>query len=141
MLKAKASLAWFAAAAFVFSMSRSPLTTAQEKSSLSGPSDVKYRINNRDVLQVSVYRHPELSRTVVVTEDGNITLPSLNVVKAAGLSPIALASLLRDKLESVLPEPQVTVIVKVQHGPSPPLYLEDGPRDIPPPQYQSCCVA
>lgn len=142
MLKATTSLAWFAMVAFVFCALCSSVATGQEKSSSNGASDEKYRINNGDVLQISVYQHPEFSSTVVVTGDGIITLPSINAVKAAGLSPTALASLLsllRDKLESVLPGPQVTVIVKIQHGPSPLLHLEEGPRDILPPQH--CCIA
>lgn len=139
MLKATTSLAWFAMVAFVFCALCSSVATGQEKSTSNGASDEKYRINNGDLLQISVYQHPEFSSTVVVTGDGIITLPSINAVKAAGLSPTALASLLRDKLESVLPGPQVTVIVKIQHGPSSLLHLEEGPRDILPPQH--CCIA
>ena len=139
MLKATTSLAWFAIVAFVFCTLCSCIATGQEKPSSNGASDEKYRINNGDVLQVSVYQHPEFSRTVVVTGDGIITMPSMNAVKAAGLSPTALASLLRDKLESVLPRPQVTVIVKIQHDPYPLLHLEEGPRDILLPH--SCCIA
>ena len=141
MLKATTSLAWFATVAFVFYALCSSVATGQEKPSSKGVSDEKCRINNGDVLQISVYQHPEFSRTVVVTGDGIITLPSMNAVKAAGLSPTALASLLRDKLVSVLPGPQVTVIVKIQHDPYPLLHLEEGPRDIPPPQHHSCCIA
>ena len=132
MLKRMTSLAWFAAVIFVFS----GVVAAQEKPLPKAPPEAEYRICTGDVLQISIYQHAELSRTVVVTPDGNITLPSVNAVKAVGLSPTALASLLRDKLQSVMPDAHVTVIVKVHHAPAFPLRREPWPRDITPPEHQ-----
>lgn len=135
MLKAKTSLAWFVAVVFgCFGVAR-----AQNKPLPKAPSDTEYRICTGDVLQIAIYQHPELSKAVVVTHEGNITLPSVSVVKAVGLSPGALASLLRDKLQSVVPDAQVTVIVKVHTGPPVPLRREPWPRDILPPDHQGCC--
>ena len=134
MLKTQTPLPWFAAVAFVCS----GVVRAQEKPLPKAP-DTEYRICTGDVLQISIYQHPELSKAVVVTQEGNITLPSVNAVKAVGLSPAALASLLHDKLQSVVPAPHVTVTVKVHHGPPVPLPLEPWPRDIPPPEHQGCC--
>ena len=135
MHKAETPLAWFAAVALVCS----GVVSAQEKPLPKAPSDPEYRICTGDVLQISIYQHPELSKVVVVTQEGNITLPSVNAMKAVGLSPVALASLLRDQLKSVVPDAQVTVTVKIHHGPPVPLRREPWPRDITPPDHQSCC--
>jgi hypothetical protein len=135
MLRAETPLAWFAAVALVCS----GVVRAQEKPLPKGPSDTEYRICTGDVLQISIYQHPELSKVVVVTQEGNITLPSVNAMKAVGLSTVALASLLRDQLKSVVPDAQVTVTVKIHHGPPVPLRREPWPRDITPPDHQGCC--
>ena len=134
MLKAKAPLAFFVAVVF----GCSGVMSAQTKPFLR-PSDSVYRICTGDVVEISIYQHPELSKTVVVTQEGNIALPSVKAVKAVGQSPMALASLLRDKLQSVVPDAQVTIIVKVHHGPLEPLRREPWPRDITPPDHRGCC--
>jgi protein involved in polysaccharide export with SLBB domain len=115
----------------------SGVATPQDKPLPKAAPDAEYRICTGDVLQISIYQHPELSKAVVVTQEGTITLPSVNVVKAVGLSPVALASLLRDKLQSAMPDAQVTVIVKIHHLPPVPLRREPWPRDITPPEHQA----
>src|SRR3974390_3477143 len=131
MVTVKTPLAWITAAVFVCS----DAANAQTKPLPKIP-DAEYRICTEDVLQISIYQHPELSKTVVVTQEGNITLPSVNALKVVGLSPLALASLLRDKLQSVVPDAQVKVTVKIRHMPPVPLRREPWPRDITPPEHQ-----
>jgi len=63
-----------------------------------------------DQLEVSVRRAPEVSRTVVIRSDGNITLPIVQDVKAAGLTPHQLTDALTALLSKRLIEPEVTVI-------------------------------
>lgn len=72
-----------------------------------------YHIYAGDVLQISVYQHPELSKTVVVSSKGNINLPWLNSAKVAGLSVEAVSNLLREKLQKSC----VSVTVKRRNGP------------------------
>lgn len=85
-----------------------PPTTSAELPS----SSKSYKVGVEDELQISVWREPELSTSVVVRPDGMITLPLLNDVKAAGLRCEELQTLLTEKLKSFVNEPQVTVIVK-----------------------------
>ena len=132
MLDTKLVLAWLAAVLF----SCCGVGAAQEKPFPKAPSDTEYRICTGDVLQISVDQHPEWSRAVIVTQEGNITLSPVNVVKAVGLSPAALASLLRGKLQSVISDAHVTVTVKVHHLPPVPLRREPWPRDLPQPERQ-----
>jgi hypothetical protein len=94
-----------------------------------------YHIGIGDVLQVSIWRHPELSRTTPVKPDGKITLPLLKELKVSGLSPMDLLCLVRHKLERKIPNPQVTVIVKWVKSAHPGVYLEPSPQeDTPSPE-------
>jgi hypothetical protein len=91
-----------------------------------------YYICAGDVLQISVYQHPELSKTVVVRSNDDINLPWLNAAKVAGLSVQAASDLLRQTLPSAVDKSCVTVTVKRRKGP---WVLEKEPFfiDVPPP--------
>ncbi len=53
------------------------------------------------MLDVSVWKEPEVSRVVPVRPDGNISLPLLNDVQAAGLTPSQLAAQITDQPEKI----------------------------------------
>ena len=63
-----------------------------------------------DQVEVLVWRVPEASRTVIVRADGKISLPILQDVSAAGLTPRELASNLTKLFSARLLNPEVTVI-------------------------------
>ena len=71
----------------------------------------QYRIGPGDQLQISVWQHPELSPSVTVLHDGEISLPLIGEVKASGLEEKELAVLVRDKLAEYVRSPEVTVTV------------------------------
>lgn len=70
-----------------------------------------YRIGAEDMLRVSVWKEPEFTATLPVRTDGKISVPLLNDVQAAGLTPTELASALTSKLKKYVDDPRVTVIV------------------------------
>lgn len=70
-----------------------------------------YRIGPQDVLKIDVWKEDQLTRTVPVRPDGKISLPLLNDVQAAGLTPMDLATSIRDGLKKFINDPQVTVTV------------------------------
>jgi len=74
-------------------------------------TDANYTIGAQDVLDISVWKEPEVSRVVPVRPDGKISLPLLNDVQAAGLTPAALAAQITESLKKFVTNPQVTVIV------------------------------
>jgi len=74
-------------------------------------TDPAYMIGPEDVLDINVWKEPDMSRVVPVRPDGRISLPLINDVQASGLSPQELAATLTDRLRKYLNEPQVTVIV------------------------------
>jgi polysaccharide export outer membrane protein len=71
-----------------------------------------YRIGREDALDISVWRDPDLSRTLPVRPDGYVTLPIAGEVKAAGKTTEELAKELRAKLAPFVQEPRVTVMVR-----------------------------
>jgi polysaccharide biosynthesis/export protein len=70
----------------------------------------EYLLYEGDQIEISVWRTPEVSRTVVVRPDGMISLPLVPEVKAAGLTPRELAENVRAALAVRLVNPEVTVI-------------------------------
>lgn len=73
------------------------------------PAD--YVIGADDTLRISVWKEPDLNATLPVRPDGKISLPLLNDVPAAGLTPMELASSITEKLKKYLADPRVTVVV------------------------------
>ncbi|MGC2769229.1 MAG: polysaccharide biosynthesis/export family protein [Candidatus Acidiferrum sp.] len=71
----------------------------------------EYRIGAQDVLQIDVWKEPEITRTIPVRPDGKISLPLLNDVQASGLTAMQLAGVIREGLTKYLTNPQVTVTV------------------------------
>lgn len=73
--------------------------------------DANYRIGVGDVLSVDVWKEPELTHTTPVRPDGKISLPLLDDMPAAGLTPTQLASAITGQLREFLVNPHVTVMV------------------------------
>src|SRR5216683_301161 len=74
-------------------------------------NDAEYKIGPQDVLRIDVWKEAEVSRAVPVRPDGKISLPLLNDVQAAGLTPMKLAAVIADGLTKYINNPQVTVTV------------------------------
>jgi polysaccharide export outer membrane protein len=74
-------------------------------------ADPSYIIGADDVLDISVWKEPDVSRSVPVRPDGKISLPLVSDVQAAGLTPTQLAADLTTRLKKFLNDPQVTVVV------------------------------
>jgi polysaccharide export outer membrane protein len=83
-------------------------SSSSPPASMAGPT---YTIGADDVLLVSVWKEPDLTTTLPVRPDGNISLPLLNDVVAAGLSPTQLAASITEKLKKFVADPRVTVVV------------------------------
>ncbi len=76
------------------------------------PADsANYVIGPEDVLDIYVWKEKDLSRTVPVRLDGKISLPLVDEIQAAGLTPLQLKELLMQRLEEFLGVPSIFVIV------------------------------
>jgi polysaccharide biosynthesis/export protein len=79
----------------------------------AAPVDPKsYVIGPEDILLIRVWREAELSGAVQVRPDGKITLPLINEVQAAGLTPEALKTKLVEALNEFINKPEVIVSVQ-----------------------------
>jgi polysaccharide export outer membrane protein len=74
-------------------------------------NDPEYKIGAQDLLRVDIWKEDQLTRTVPVRPDGKITLPLLNDLQAAGLTPMQLAAAISEGLKKFINSPQVTVTV------------------------------
>jgi polysaccharide export outer membrane protein len=75
-----------------------------------------FRIGPEDVLDVQVWKNAELSRVVPVRPDGMISLPLVNDIRAAGLTPTELRQQITQRLSEFVPSPEVSVIVREVHS-------------------------
>jgi polysaccharide export outer membrane protein len=94
--------------------SAQPQGAADERAAMmkTGAGAPNYVIGAQDVLDISVWKEPELTRVVPVRPDGKISLPLLNDVQAAGLTPAQLEAQITESFKKYVTNPQVTVIVK-----------------------------
>jgi polysaccharide export outer membrane protein len=75
-----------------------------------------YTIGADDTLHVTVWKEPEMSATLPVRPDGKISLPLLDDVQAAGMTPMELAASIKEKLKKYISDPRVTVVVTAMNS-------------------------
>lgn len=75
-----------------------------------------FRIGPEDILDVQVWKNSDLSRVVPVRPDGMISLPLVNDIRAAGLTPVELRTQITERLAEFIPSPEVSVIVREVHS-------------------------
>jgi polysaccharide export outer membrane protein len=75
-----------------------------------------YVIGVEDLLAIHLWKEPEISRRVPVRPDGKISLPLVNDVQAAGLTPSRLAEVLTEAFSRHMTEAEVAVIVEQVHS-------------------------
>jgi polysaccharide biosynthesis/export protein len=90
----------------------SAAATPDASGSAAKPHDDTFVIGNDDVLAVSVWKEPDISRSVPVRSDGKISLPLVGELQATGQTPLKLEQDIAAKLKSYIEEPDVTVIVQ-----------------------------
>lgn len=78
----------------------------------------EYIIGAGDILNIFVYRAPELSVDIPVRPDGRISTPLAPDIIALGRTPSQLAAVLQDQLRKYVRDPNVTVMVTSFSGPA-----------------------
>lgn len=99
----------FVTAAIVLGIARLAGASQQPAKADRTDQKVDYLIGPADLLQIFVWKEPELSRDVTVRLDGKITVPLLGDVEAAGRTPQQLGDELAKSLAKFLETPRVTV--------------------------------
>jgi polysaccharide biosynthesis/export protein len=72
----------------------------------------EYVIGPSDVLAVTVWKEPDISRTLPVRPDGKISLPLVGELQASGLTASKLQDVITQKLKDYIENPQVNVVVQ-----------------------------
>ena len=75
-----------------------------------------YGIQPGDVLEIMVWREPDLQREVLVRADGGISFPLAGEIAARGWTTTKLTEVLTSKLSEYIPDPVVTVSVQQMAG-------------------------
>jgi polysaccharide export outer membrane protein len=86
------------------------LLQKQSQAEVAADSHV-YVIGSEDVLYIHVWKEETLSKTVPVRLDGKISLPLIDEIQAAGLTPLQLKEILIQRLKEFIDIPNVSVMV------------------------------
>src|SRR4030095_4649510 len=96
--------ALFAATAPIAAQDAAPVTNRVPANNNIG----SYVVGPEDVIDVFVWKEPELSTTVTIRPDGMITLPLAGALQASGSTPADLADQIADRLKQYIDRPLVT---------------------------------
>jgi len=91
------------------------LSKKEAQAEVAADSD-RYVIGSEDVLYIHVWKEETLSKTVSVRMDGKISMPLIDEIQAAGLTPLKLKEILTERLKEFVEIPTVTVIVMEANG-------------------------
>ena len=86
------------------------LSKKEAQAEVAADSD-QYFIGSEDVLYIHVWKEESLTRTIPVRMDGKISLPLIQEIKAAGLTPLQLKEVLTTRFKEFIENPIVSVTV------------------------------
>lgn len=78
---------------------------------ISPPDQEKYQLGPEDVLEVSVWKEPDMTKQLVVRPDGKISYPLIGEIPAAGKTVKQVQEEISRKLEKFVTDASVTVIL------------------------------
>jgi polysaccharide biosynthesis/export protein len=118
---AHAGASWLAAMSAIIAailMTACATTAYPPAPASAGNVDYNYHIGPTDIVNVIVWRNPELSMTVPVRPDGKITTPLIDDLDALGKTPSELERDMEKALVKYIRDPVVTVVVTNFAGPA-----------------------
>ncbi|MHB8481134.1 MAG: polysaccharide biosynthesis/export family protein [Nitrospiria bacterium] len=87
----------------------SPLNSSEDTPKNAPPD---YILGPEDIIDVSVWKNDNLSKTVLIRPDGKISLPLIGDVQAAGLTTAQLRDSIKSRLKEYKETPEVSIIVR-----------------------------
>jgi polysaccharide export outer membrane protein len=75
-----------------------------------------YVLGSDDQLHITVWKETDFTVTLPVRPDGKISLPLINDIQAAGLTPMQLRDSITEKLKKYIADPRVTVVVTAMNS-------------------------
>jgi polysaccharide export outer membrane protein len=108
-------VAWYAMSGWAQDAKAAKKTEATE-AKWAGVSGPDYILGADDQLHITVWKEPDLTAALPVRPDGKISMPLINDIPAAGLTPMQLADSITEKLKKYIADPRVTVVVTAMHS-------------------------
>jgi polysaccharide export outer membrane protein len=91
-------------------------STVQAQAAAAQVVEDKYQLGPEDVVEISVWKEPDLTKQLAIRPDGKISYPLIGEVQAAGKTVKQLREEISKRLEKYVTDAQVTVIlVKTQY--------------------------
>jgi polysaccharide export outer membrane protein len=106
-----------ATAAILFSCAMAHASSEERTDIPREYGDEEYRLGPEDVLDIFVWKEPDLTTSAVIRPDGFISLPLVNEMLASGKTVEELQQEIRDRLTEFLSAPVVSVILKEINSP------------------------
>jgi polysaccharide export outer membrane protein len=91
-------------------------STAVMPLSAASADDGSYQIQPGDVLQISVWKEPDLQAETLVRPDGGISFPLAGDLVVSGLTVAQAGAALTERIKRYIPDPVVTVVTKLIGG-------------------------
>jgi len=82
----------------------------------NGKIQEKYQIGIDDILNIYIWKHGDLSMDVPVRSDGNVSLPLIGDIYAAGLEIPEFRTILKKKYDEYITLPQITITCKIPNS-------------------------
>jgi polysaccharide export outer membrane protein len=89
-----------------------PSLAETQNSDKSSTTTSHYLIGPNDLLNIFVWKEPELTQDIVVMPDGRISFPLIGEILVQGKTITQLKDIITQKLQDYISAPQVTVIVR-----------------------------
>ena len=116
-MRALLVVAVFATSLSAAAFAQTPMPPAEPAAPRAEPElPAGYVIGPEDVLSIVFWRDKDMSADVVVRPDGKISLPLLNDITVAGLTPEQLRTQLMQAATKFMTDPNATVVVKEIHS-------------------------
>ena len=106
-----AMVAWYAMSAWA--QASDP---ANQAANASGAAPSDYVLGSDDQLHITVWKEADFTVSLPVRPDGKISLPLINDIQAAGLTPMELKDSITEKLKKYIADPRVTVVVTAMNS-------------------------
>ncbi|HAY23038.1 MAG TPA: sugar transporter [Desulfobacterales bacterium] len=95
----------------------SPIVEAEAAAAeVAAPDQEKYQLGPEDIVEISVWKEPDLTKQLIVRPDGKMSYPLIGEIPAAGKTVKELQDDISKRLEKFVTDASVTVILlKTQH--------------------------
>lgn len=100
----------FLTASCTFSHGQKTITNSQRRIRTYCEEDI-YRIGPEDILEISVWKEPNLTKQVAVSPDGRISFPLVGEILAAGATIEEIEYKVKEDIRRYIPDAVVTVML------------------------------